>query len=199
VITTTYRLITRKEGAAVASTVQNRCTVTTGGAVDVEVLFHINENLHFIPRSGMEFVLPAGFEKLTYYGLGDNENYSDRRMSAVMGVHESTVSKQHFPFVPPSECGGHGQTRWLSLADEAGHRITFTGYVPFHFDARHNSITDYQAAKHDHELPARAETWLHIDASHSGIGSDMAWSSVVNPEHLTKAGAHWLRFAVQVD
>jgi hypothetical protein len=50
--------------------------------------------------------------------------------------------------------------------------------------------------KHSHELPGRGETYLYIDAAHTGIGSDMSWSTVVNPAFLVKAGAYRLRFAI---
>ncbi|MCL2500749.1 MAG: DUF4981 domain-containing protein [Defluviitaleaceae bacterium] len=156
--------------------------------------YHINENLHYIPRAGMAFTAPAGFEKLTYFGAGDMESYSDRTLASAVGVYETTVSAQHFPFCPPSECGGHDQTRWLTLSDDKGRGIKIFAPTPFHFDARHNTVEDYLTATHDHLLPKRAETFIHIDAAHAGIGGDMAWSTYMNPEHSIKAGIHGMRF-----
>jgi len=194
-----YMLHTKKGNEVIKSTAQFSYTLLDHKSVEVDMYFNLNPNLGYVPRAGMELILPPGFEKLSYYGLGENENYSDRTMSAKMGIYESTVSAQHFPFIPPSECGGHGQTRWLALADNKGHVIKITGETPFHFDAHHNSIEDYQQATHDHKLPTRPETWLHIDAAHSGIGSEMAWSTVVAPEHLVKAGPHHLRFIITLE
>jgi len=66
--------------------------------LEVDTFFTFNENLMYVPRAGLELVIPAGFEKLVYYGLGENENYSDRTLSAKLGVFESTVEEQHFPY-----------------------------------------------------------------------------------------------------
>jgi len=194
-----YKITTKRDERELLSYVENRYTLQPDGELAVELAFNLNEGLAYVARAGMEFVLPAGFEKLSYYGLGENDNYSDRQMSAFMGVYDTTVSDQHFPFCPPSVCGGHGETRWVALTNGNGNTIKFTGISPFHFDAHHNTTEDYITAMHDHELPKRAETWLHIDAAHSGIGSNMAWSSHLDTIHLATATAHHLRFLVSME
>jgi len=128
-----------------------------------------------IPRIGIEIVIPQGFENIKYYGRGENENYVDRTLSAPVGIYESTVAGQHFAFIPPSENGGHEDCRWLEIIDNAK-TIKIIGERPFHFDIHHSTIEDYKA-KHDHELIRRPESYLHIDAAHSQIGSNMAWST----------------------
>jgi beta-galactosidase len=192
------KIISNVDGREVESYVEMRYNLINGSVLEIDAAFNINPALKYIPRAGLEFVLPAGFEKLVYYGYGENENYSDRMMSAKLGVFESTVTAQHFPFVPPSETGGHEQTRWLMLEDDNGRKLKFESEQPFHFSALHNSIEDYQNAKHEHELPKRAETYLHIAARHSGIGSNMGWSSDYAPEHLLAAGVYRLRFSISL-
>ncbi|MCL2361131.1 MAG: DUF4981 domain-containing protein [Defluviitaleaceae bacterium] len=202
-----YRLITQgitqKNTSVFESYVENRYTLvhlddSDDVCVQVETLFSLNENLLYVPRAGMTLIVPSDFEKMTYYGRGETESYSDRIMSAPIGVYETTVSAQHFAFVPPAECGGHEETRWLNLESEDGRQLKIIGYRPFHFDAKHNSIEDYQQATHDHMLPEREETWLNIDAAHMGIGGDMAWSTRLNPEHLVKAGVYHLRYWIKL-
>ena len=190
-----YKLLTDRDGTCLESTAEIRYTVLDG-VLQADCFFALNENLIYVPRVGLELITPAGFGDLSYYGMGENENYSDRLLSARMGVYKSTVGKQHFPFIPPSECGGHEQVRWLILSHEQGHGIKITGNRPFHFDAHHNTVEDYQQATHDHKLPKREETWLHIDVAHSGIGSDMAWSTYLAHEHMVSAGAYHLRFSI---
>ena len=149
-------------------------TVTSDGGLKVFYDTHILP-VH-IPRIGLELIIPSGFETLTHYGRGGNESYSDRILSAPVGVYESTVEEQHFPFIPPSENGGNEECRWLTIANKSGAKLKITGEKPFHFDIHHSTIEDYKAA-HDHELPKRAESYLHIDAAHSQIGSEMSWST----------------------
>jgi len=194
-----YKITTGKAGKHIISYAKNTYILLPNGELEVDFHINLNKNLAYVARTGMEFTLPAGFENLTYYGLGENDNYTDRQMSAYMAVHESTVADQHFPFCPPSVCGGHGETRWLCLEHENDKRITFTGHSPFHFHALHNTVQDYQTAMHDHELPNRAETFLNIDAAHSGIGSNMSWSSHLDPAHIVPAAVYDLKFKIQLN
>lgn len=151
-----------------------------------------------LPRAGLEFLLPPGFEELEYYGYGPGENYPDRLLAARLGVWRSQVSGEHFPFSPPSENGGHEQTRWLTVSDGAGACLRFASDQPFHFDIHRNSIADYQQAAHDHELPIRQECWLHIDAAHAPIGDDMAWSTAMPEAQRLSGGTYALSFTIQI-
>ncbi len=151
-----------------------------------------------LPRAGLEFRLPPGFEELEYYGYGPGENYPDRLLAARLGVWRSQVSGEHFPFSPPSENGGHEQTRWLTVSDGAGACLRFASDQPFHFDIHRNSIADYQQAAHDHELPIRQECWLHIDAAHAPIGDDMAWSTAMPEAQRLSGGTYALSFTIQI-
>lgn len=166
--------------------------------VSVAMTMLLDPSYGAIPRVGVEFVLPAGYERMTYYGKGPHECYADRLLSAYSGVFESTVAGEHFPFVPPSENGGHEDTRWLTLQHESGRAVTCQAETPFHFDVRHNTVEDYLLAKHEHELPMRPETVVHIDAKHGPIGGDMAWSTAM-PKAFALAGASYaLQFDLKV-
>lgn len=168
------------------------------GVLQVSADFHIDRSYRAVPRVGLECVIAEGFEELSYFGRGETENYPDRLLAAPLGVFHSTVTEQHFPFVPPSETGGHEETRWLMLKDGAGHRLQIQSKQPFHFDARHHKIEDYRSAAHDHELPARRETFLHLDAVHGPIGGDMAWSTGMPKQYELTGGDHHLEFEVRV-
>jgi len=161
--------------------------------------FHVDSSYAVIPRAGVEFILNEGFEDIEYYGYGPVENYPDRMLAAHLAVHKSTVSEQHFPFVPPSECGGHEKTRWLKIAGRDGGCVKVSSSAPFHFDARHNSTEDYLAAAHDHELPVRKETFVHIDAAHGPIGSEMAWSSLMPEKYTLGGGSYYLEFDLEIE
>jgi beta-galactosidase len=158
----------------------------------------MDPSLGDMPRVGMELVIPEGFEALAYYGLGPGENYRDRLHSARMGVFESTVEEQHFPFIPPSENGGHEKTRWLTLTNAEGKVIKIQAATDFHFDVHHNTIDDYKNAKHEHELLRRKESYLHIDAAHCGIGSDMGWSILLPEVEMVKAQNYVLDFTISI-
>ena len=173
-------------------------TLSGGGAIRMETEINIDRNFRHVPRIGIGLVLPAGFETLEWYGRGPGENYCDRKDNTLLGRYTATVTEQHFPFIPPAECGGHEDVRWVKLTNRAGRGIRVESPAPFHFDARHSSVQDYWKAPHDHELARRAETFLNLDYRHACIGGNMAWSTVVDDRHLLPATCYRFRFDVRL-
>ena len=186
-----------REGVAQAS--YRLAYVCDAEGIDVEMGVTTLRQPVILPRVGMGLVLAAGFDQLSYCGYGPGESYVDRLEGTYYGVHHSTVEEQHFPFVPPAENGGHEGTRWLRLARADGAALRVEAATPFHFDAHHNSIADYQAARHEHELIRRPEVYLHIDAAHGPIGGDMAWSTVLAPELTLTGGSYQLRYRLSFE
>ncbi len=168
------------------------------GDISVSADFDIPTMLGDIPRVGLELVIPEGFEDLEYFAYGPTENYCDRKEAAKPGVFESTVEGEHFPFNPPSENGGHEEARWLLLRNGES-SLKISAKIPFHFDVHHNSIADYKAAGHEHELIRRKESYLHIDCAHAGIGSDMGWSTMLVKEDRVSAGKYSLQFDITAE
>ena len=144
-------------------------------------------------------MLPQGFECLEYYGLGPGENYCDRKLASHLAIHKSMIHEQHFPFVPPAECGGHDETRWLLLKNENGAALRIASKNPFHFDIHHNTVQDYINATHDHKLPKRTESYLHIDAKHGPIGSEMAWSTLSPAAYALHGGSYNIAFDIECE
>jgi beta-galactosidase len=173
-------------------------TFHDSGRITTAFQIHVDAGIAAIPRAGVEMVLPEGFENIEYYGCGPGENYPDRLLAGILAVHKSTVTEEHFPFVPPSECGGHEKTRRLVISRPGAEALRIRSSTPFHFDARHSAVEDYLAAAHDHELIRRAETFVHIDAAHGPIGSDMAWSSVMPAAHALGGGSYHLEFELEI-
>ncbi len=149
-----------------------------------------------IPRVGVELNLPGALENLTWFGRGPQENYIDRKLGAMVGRYQSTVTEQFTPYVYPGECGGKEDTRWLALTDQAGNGLMVIGSEDLHFDALHYSIRDLAEAKHIVALQTRDEVILHLDARHMGVGGDDGWWSPVHPEFLVYPGIY--RFAYKL-
>ena len=168
-------------------------TIYQDGDIMVRASIDIDSSYVHLPRLGLSFVAPKGFESLSWYGRGPGESYCDRKLSAPVGEYKTTVSQTHFPFVPVSHNGSHADTRWFTLEDEDGHSITFTGSL-FSFDVHHNSVEDYWEASHEHELIRRDEVYINIDGAMAGIGGDMAWSTDFDDTHKVFAGKHHFEF-----
>ena len=171
-------------------------TINGTGHIVIDAQIEIDRSLKHVPRVGIALMLPGGFETLEWYGRGPGENYCDRKDHTLIGEYKSTVTGQHFAFIPPSECGGHDDVRWVRLSNASGQSLLVTSPSLFHFDARHSSVADYRAAAHDHELVRRAETFLNLDYLQAGIGGNMAWSTAIEDKHLVPAGCYRFRFEI---
>lgn len=171
--------------------------VKSDGMVTIEQLVEPSPLLPPLPRIGVSFTLPHGYKNLAWLGRGPHENYPDRKSSAHVGLYHATVEEQHYPFIVPVECGGKEDVRWMSLADADGFGIKVMAHQPFHFDVHHNSVADYAAARHDHELIRREEIFLNIDAIHSGLGGDDGWSKNIHEEFLVQPTPRLWRFSLQ--
>ena len=81
------------------------------------------------------------------------------------------MTDQYVPYVMPQEHGGHSDTRWFALRDDAGHGLQIIGGTPFHFSASHFTAADLMSATHDVELKPRPEIFVHVDLADRGLGT----------------------------
>jgi beta-galactosidase len=143
---------------------------------DGSITFHehvvIPDHVGDLPRVGMRFDLVPGFEVLEWYGRGPHECYPDRSRGAALGRYRSTVTDEYVPYVMPQEHGLHIDARWLELRRESdGVRVRVNAPAPFMFSALHHTPEQLTEALHDVELVARAETTVHVDHAHRGLGT----------------------------
>ncbi|NLO35550.1 MAG: hypothetical protein GX112_04260 [Clostridiaceae bacterium] len=160
-----------------------------GLAIDIGAL--VPNQVEMVPRVGLCFQLNGACQQLRYWGYGPWECYPDRMACVRLGQFSSTVAKEHFPFNPPSENGGHEKTHWLELTDADGRGVRILGQAPFHFDARFHDVAAYWQARHEHELAPSDTVTLHIDGSHAPIGSNMAWSTVIDRREMPGGGSYF--------
>lgn len=102
-----------------------------------------------IPRIGVRFRIPVNMNRLQYYGRGPEENYADRKMGTLIGLYESTVEDQYYPYVRPQENGHHCDTRWLSLTDAQGKGLLIEAENTIEFNALRNTIEDFDCEESD--------------------------------------------------
>ena len=93
------------------------------------------------------------------------------------------------PFINPCECGGHEDTRWLTLTDSVGRGIRVTG-SGFHFSALPWSAEQYAEAHYQNELCQSKGVILTLDAVHAGLGGDTGWTRNIHPEYRIPHGKY---------
>ncbi len=166
-------------------------TIGGDGRMSVEVVVDASSlPIQTLPRIGMKLGLAGAFENLAWYGRGPHESYPDRKQSAMVGIYRATVDEQFFPFVDPCECGGHQDTRWLSLTSEGGAEFYAGGRPLLHFSALRYTIEDLLQAGHVYELTQTEDVQLNLDGFHLGLGGDTGWTANVHSEYLLPPGIY---------
>jgi len=140
------------------------------------------QKTEILPRFGMQWILPAGFEKLAYYGKGPQENYQDRDFSAHVGIYNQTVKEQYFPYVTPQETGNKTGIRWFKILNKSGKGLLVSAAVPLSMSALHYFDSDLDDGdkrhqRHAADLIARPQTQLNIDLKQMGVGGIDSWRS----------------------
>ncbi len=164
-------------------------TITKNGCLIFRGKFLTQEKqLPELPRFGFTLQLPKYFDTMMWYGRGPHENYWDRKTSAFVGVHQSTVADQYHPYIRPQENGNKTDTRWLKLTDPNGNGWRITGLPQFDFSALFYSMDDLDLGipiplKHTIDLKEQAFISLQIDQRQMGIGGDDSWGAMPHNEY----------------
>ena len=87
----------------------------------------------------------------------------------------------------PQENGGRADVRWLELRDGTGRTIRLWFDRPLQVSATHQRAADLAAATHDGELTPRAETVIHLDVAHRGLGTASCGPDTL-PQYLVGPG-----------
>ncbi|MBN2047712.1 MAG: DUF4981 domain-containing protein [Anaerolineaceae bacterium] len=166
------------------------------GEIVVENQVKVHESLPFIPRIGMELILPKTLNHARWLGRGPFENYLDRKKGAVVGEYQFKVDEEAFPYIHPSEYGGREDTRWLALTDEETEQgLIIIGADTFHFDALRYTTEALEAAPHPYQLQPADHVIVHIDGYHMGVGGDDGWiPRNVHPEYRLPPGQYAYTF-----
>ncbi len=165
--------------------------VNTLGEVVVDYVFKpLNNELPEIPRIGMKMQLIKALDNLEYYGKGPWENYVDRNNSAHIGLYQSTVAEQYYPYTRPQENGHKTQVRWLNLTEESGIGLKVDAIeAPFEFNALHYATSDLDPGKKKtgrryNELKEGDFVELHIDHRMMGVGGDNSWGAKPHEKYM---------------
>ena len=125
----------------------------------------------FIPRIGVELSVPGKLSTVSWYGLGPEENYPDVHEHTRIGIYKKQIEEMHENYVMPQENGHREGTLWITLGNSEG-SLQIVSTNPIGFDAHHYTIEALEEAKHLGEIRKSEDIILHLDAKHSGVGSN---------------------------
>ncbi|MBE6554888.1 MAG: DUF4981 domain-containing protein [Ruminococcaceae bacterium] len=144
-----------------------------GVKLDFDVKVRDFEGADALPRFGVEFRMPAGFERLSFFGRGPGSSYIDLRHSSHLGHFETTVTEHFEHFVRPQENMAHADTKWMFVANREGHGLLAAKTEKdFSFNCSHFTPADLTLTAHDFELVPLKDTVVNLDYRQNGIGSN---------------------------
>ncbi|MBU1101254.1 MAG: DUF4981 domain-containing protein [Bacteroidetes bacterium] len=166
------------ENAAVVNT---KYTVIGTGDIFVDYEFTpLLDSIPMLPRVGLRMNLPRKYYNLTWMGRGPHENYWDRKESAHVGIYDTPVRDQYYPYIRPQENGYKTDVRWLLLTDDDGYGFLIQGLPLICFNAQNYLQEDFDDGKekkqrHSIDINEKNLIQLTIDFKQMGVGGDTSW------------------------
>ena len=120
-------------------------------------------------------------DRSEYYGRGSVENYSDRKLSQLIGIYQQTADEQFYPYIRPQETGTKSDIRWWLQTTVSGTGFRVDAARPFAASALHYAVADLdegddKAQRHVPQVPRSPYTNLYLDYEHAGVGGVDSWS-----------------------
>ena len=124
-----------------------------------------------LAKIGVRMMLDKKLDRMTFFGRGPFENYSDRKSAAEVGLYELGVNEQ-YEYEKPMERGNHEDVRWAKLSGkdmpslliQSDEKLMQVAALP-HTDEQMNPV-EYKI-----DLPASTATVLSVSTKTLGVGS----------------------------
>ena len=176
-VTYTYFMPTTPAGKCQVS-----YTVFGDGTIETKMMYDPVEGLPDMPEFGMMFWFNADYDNLTWYGMGSEETYADRRHGAKLGIYSNKVADNMAKYLVPQECGNKVGVRYARIADAKGRGMMFEG-DELSFSALPYTPHELENAAHVYELQQVHHTIVRVALAQMGVGGDDSWGSLVHPEY----------------
>ena len=160
----------------------------TGDIVMHERFVPGDTTLADLPRLGIRFTMPAGFDSVTWFGRGPQETYWDRKTGAAVGLYHASARDLLHPYGRPQESGTRSDVRWMAVSNAAGTGILAVG-MPLLEASALNILQDdldegqWKVNRHAADIHRRPLTEVRLDWHQMGVGGDNSWGARTHPEY----------------
>lgn len=171
-------------------------TVYPDGSIELQAAIASNEPTAVLPQIGYQLKLPKQFKHTTYYGRGAQDNYSDRKTGAFVGIYNNEVT---FPlpeggssFPKPQDMGHHQDTRWVALKnDDNKIGVLLVANPTMDFSALAHSPQQLTLAGHPYQLPESDATYLQLNAATTGVGGNSCGPTPLVRDRVMASPTHF--------
>lgn len=160
------------------------------GSVKTTLTYDPIKELGDMPEFGMLFKLDADYDHVTWYGLGPEETYADRKKGAKLGIYKNLVKDNMAAYLVPQECGNKEEVRYAEVTDRKGRGMRFSMTKengPICFSALPYTPHELENAMHPYELPEVHYTVIRAAKAQMGVAGDDSWGAKTHPEYLLDA------------
>jgi beta-galactosidase len=152
------------------------------GLLKVDYDITISENTLEPLRIGLQGQVDGDYERVTYFGRGPQENYSDRNDGIFLGTWDTSAAGMMFNYVYPQENGNRTSVRWISMTDLQGRGIQFLGAEPLSVSVWNTTQEEIQKAMHIGEPQMLRDAFvINVDHVQTGVGGTDSWSQSARP------------------
>lgn len=147
------------------------------GDVIVEYTLNPDGTQGEIPNVGTLFTIPSGFEKVTYYGKGPDENYIGRDNGVYMGIYKTLADSMTIPYMEIGETGQRTNVKWATLTNGNGLGLLVVGSPRMEFSAQHYTPQQLTDVKLPWDLKRDNDITLRVDFRQMGLGGVNSWGA----------------------
>ena len=166
-------------------------TVYPDGSIEVQASIASNDDFVNLPQLGYLVTMPKSYFRFTYYGRGKQDNYSDRKSGAFLGIYESDVLKEVGNFPKPQDVGHHQDSRWAALTNMRGAGAIFVGTQPMDVAALPYTAQEMTLAGHPFELPNPSATYLQLNIATTGVGGNSCGPTPLQRDRVMATQHHF--------
>lgn len=123
-------------------------------------------------QMGLVLKLNGSYNNVRYYGMGENESYSDFFGQNVMGIYEIAAKDMYVENIKPQESGNRNMVRWAEITDGRGGGIRILAIdQALNFKSVDVDEKNLCQAKHMEDVVRSDKIFVHINGFMRGIGS----------------------------
>ena len=124
-----------------------------------------------LARIGVRMLLNKKLDRMTYFGRGPFENYSDRKSGSDVGIYDLGVNEQ-YEYEKPMEHGNHEDVRWAKLSGKNISSILVKADVNLmQVSALPHTDEQMYPVEYKIDLPISSATVFCISTKTLGVGS----------------------------
>lgn len=144
--------------------------IDAGGNVQISLDTRIRQDISWLPRFGLRFLLRKEMDTCSYFGYGPGESYWDKKEGCYKDWFTQAVKDMHEDYIRPQENGSRFGTECCVLKDSSiGLRIS--SEKSFSFSVSEYTLQELEKKTHHFLLEKSGSTVLHLDYCMSGLGT----------------------------